>query len=139
MKLRRKYKILKKLLENHKDKTVALLRVDGKGNFVALGSKDTLYYNKEDGFNLSIPKGYPEDSKVISLEGLSKMNPDYIIFRHFPEIVNSAVEKQKTSPVWQSLNAVKKDQILFFDDSLNSESSLALQISAKNLTKAISK
>nr|WP_208461152.1 ABC transporter substrate-binding protein [Clostridium botulinum] len=129
----------KKLLENHKDKTVALLRVDGKGNFVALGSKDTLYYNKEDGFNLSIPKGYPEDSKVISLEGLSKMNPDYIIFRHFPEIVNSAVEKQKTSPVWQSLNAVKNDQILFFDDSLNSESPLALQISAKNLTKAISK
>ncbi|KEI80110.1 ABC transporter substrate-binding protein [Clostridium botulinum] len=129
----------KKLLENNKDKTVALLRVDGKGNFVALGSKDTIYYNKEDGFNLSIPKGYPEHSKVVSLEGLSKMNPDYIIFRHFPEIVNSAVEKQKTSPVWQSLNAVKKDQILFFDDSLNSESPLALKISAKNLTKAISK
>ncbi|EJO5349468.1 ABC transporter substrate-binding protein [Clostridium botulinum] len=127
------------LLENNKDKTVALLRVDGKGNFVALGSKDTLYYNKKDGLNLSKPNGYPEKGKVISLEGLSKINPDYIIFRHFPEIVKSAVEKQKSSPVWQSLKAVKKDHILFFDDSLNSESPLALQIAAKNLTKSMSK
>ncbi|NFQ84060.1 ABC transporter substrate-binding protein [Clostridium sporogenes] len=129
----------RKFLENHKDKTFALLRVDGKGNFVAVGSSNTLYYHKAHGFNLSKPNGYPEKSKVISLEGLSKMNPDYIIFRHFSNSVNSAVEKQKTSPVWQSLNAVKKDQILFVDNSLNSESPLALQIAAKNLTKAISK
>ncbi|APU59588.1 ABC transporter substrate-binding protein [Clostridium botulinum] len=129
----------RKLLENHKDKTFALLRVDGKGNFVAVGSSNTLYYDKAHGFNLSKPNGYPEKSKIISLEGLSKMNPDYIIFRHFSDSVNSAVEKQKTSPVWQSLNAVKKDQILFFDNSLNSESPLALKIAAKNLTKAISK
>jgi len=104
-----------------------------------LGSSNTIYYNENDGFNLSIPNGYPENSEVISLEALSQMNPDYIIFRHFSDSVNSAVEKQKTSPVWQSLNAVKKDQILFFDNSLNSESPLALQIAAKNLTKAISK
>ncbi|WP_315122023.1 ABC transporter substrate-binding protein [uncultured Clostridium sp.] len=129
----------REVLESHKDKTFALLRVDGKGNFVALGSNNTIYYDKTNGFNLSMPNGYPEDSNVISLEGLSKMNPDYIIFRHFPEIVDSTIEKQKSSPVWQSLNAVKKDQILFFDDSLNSESSLALQIAAKNLIKAIEK
>ncbi len=67
------------------------------------------------------------------------MNPDYIIFRHFQDIVNSAIEKEKSSPVWQSLNAVKNDNILFFDDSLNSESPLALQIAAKNLIKALSK
>ncbi len=129
----------RKLVENHKGKTFALLRVDGKGNFVAVGSSNTLYYDKTHGFNLSKSYGYPEKSQIISLEGLSKMNPDYIIFRHFSDSVNSAVEKQKTSPVWQSLNAVKNNQILFFDNSLNSESPLALQISAKNLTKAISK
>jgi len=129
----------RELLEKHKDKSFALLRVDGKGNFVAFGSSNTIYYNKDDGFNLSIPNGYPENSEVISLEGLSQMNPDYIIFRHFQDIVNSAIEKEKSSPVWQSLNAVKNDNILFFDDSLNSESPLALQIAAKNLIKALSK
>ncbi|WP_129598265.1 ABC transporter substrate-binding protein [Anaerophilus nitritogenes] len=129
----------RELLENHKDETFALLRVDGKGNFVAFGFSNTLYYNKKDGFNLSKPNGYPENSEVISLEALSQMNPDYIIFRHFPQLVNSTIQKQKSSPVWQSLNAVKNDHILFFDDSLNSESPRALQIAAKNLRKALSK
>jgi iron complex transport system substrate-binding protein len=132
-------KTTREILENHKDKTVALLRVDGKGNFVALGSSNTIYYNENDGFNLSIPNGYPENSEVISLEALSQMNPDYIIFRHFPQVVNSTIEKQESSPVWQSLNAVKNNNILFFDDSLNSESPVALQIAAKSLTKAMSK
>ncbi len=132
-------KTTREILENHKDETVALLRVDGKGNFVAFGSSNTIYYNENNGFNLSIPNGYPENSEIISLEALSQMDPDYIIFRHFPQIVNSTIEKQKSSPVWQSLNAVKNNNILFFDDSLNSESSLALQIAAKNLTKSISK
>lgn len=129
----------RELLKNHEEKTFAILRVDGKGNFVALGSNNTLYYNENDGFNLSIPNGYPKESEIISLEALSQMNPDYIIFRHFPEVVESTIDKQKSSPVWQSLNAVKNNNILVFDDFLNSESPLALKIAAENLTKAISK
>jgi iron complex transport system substrate-binding protein len=61
-------------LDKQGSKTFALLRTSGKGEFMALGSGNTLYYNKTDGFGLTIPQDYPKDSQMLSLDALSKMN-----------------------------------------------------------------
>ncbi len=125
-------------LDKQGNKTYALLRTSGKGEFVALGSGNTLYYNKTDGFGLTIPQDYPKDSQMLSLDALSKMNPDYIIFRDYPETAKAAVNAQSASAVWQSLDAVKNNRVLYFDASLNTESPLATRLSAEKLLQAAS-
>lgn len=129
----------KETLQNYKDKTFALLRVDGKGNFIALGSNGSNYYDNENGFGLTPPENYKEDVETFSLETLSQMNPDYIIFRHKEDIVNSTIDKYKDSEIWKSLNAVKNNNVLILDESLNSESPIASKLSAKKLIDAVSK
>lgn len=126
-------------LEAHKDETFAMLRIDGKGNFVAPGSITALYYDQTEGFGLTAPKGYPVEGAVLSLEALAEMNPDYIVFQHFVEVAQKAVEAEQSSEVWQSLDAVKNGNILFFDDSLNTRSPLALRIAAKGFLEAVEK
>lgn len=125
-------------LSTLKDETFALLRIDGKGNFVATGYENSIYYNKIEGFNLLVPDTYPESQEVLSLEALSQMNPDYIIFQHFLEIAQAAVESQEVSAVWKSLNAVKNNQVLFFDDSLNTGSPLAIRFASEKFMKIVS-
>lgn len=112
------------------DKTFALLRVDGKANFNAQGSKNTMYYNETAGFGLLAPAGYPEVGESLSLEGLSDMNPDYIIIQHSIDVAEAAVKEKESSKVWNSLEAVKNDHVAIFDNSLNSASILAVRLAA---------
>ncbi|WP_353095132.1 ABC transporter substrate-binding protein [Tissierella praeacuta] len=128
----------RKKLSTFKDETFALLRVDGKGNFVATGYGNSIYYNQMEGFNLLAPDTYPGSQEVLSLEALSQMNPDYIIFQHFLDVAQAAVESQESSTVWKSLNAVKNNHILFFDDSLNTGSPLAIRLASEKFIKILS-
>ncbi|MDF2921563.1 MAG: ferrichrome transporter [Paenibacillaceae bacterium] len=120
-------------------KTVALIRSTGKGEFTALGSGNTLYYNEASGFGLAIPPEYPKDSQQLSLDALSKMNPDFIIFRDYLETAEAAVKSNSSSAVWQALDAVKNNRVLYFDASLNTESPIATRLSAEKLLQAFSK
>jgi len=67
------------------DKTFALLRVDGKANFNAQGSKNTMYCNQTAGFGLLAPKGYAEGGEALTLEAV-KNNHVFI----FDNSLNSA-------------------------------------------------
>jgi iron complex transport system substrate-binding protein len=125
----------KEQLSSLENKTFALLRVDGKSNFNAQGSKNTMYYNQTAGFGLLAPKEYPEDGGALSLEGLSSMNPDYIIIQHKIDIAKAAVKDKETSKVWNSLEAVKNNHVLIFDNSLNSASILAVRLAADYFLK----
>ncbi|MFD5020428.1 ABC transporter substrate-binding protein [Paenibacillus sp. NPDC058367] len=120
----------KKKLNSLEDKTFALLRVDGKANFNAQGSKNTMYYNQTVGFGLLPPNGYPEEGGALSLEGLYSMNPDYIIIQHDMDIAKAAIKEKETSKAWNSLEAVKNNHVLIFDNSLNSASILAVRLAA---------
>ncbi|MGE7615457.1 ABC transporter substrate-binding protein [Paenibacillus sp. NPDC101420] len=120
----------KKQLNSLENKTFALLRVDGKANFNAQGSKNTMYYNQTVGFGLLPPKGYPEEGGALSLEGLYSMNPDYIIIQHDMDIAKAAIKEKETSKAWNSLEAVKNNHVLIFDNSLNSASILAVRLAA---------
>ncbi|WP_374019674.1 iron-siderophore ABC transporter substrate-binding protein [Paenibacillus thiaminolyticus] len=122
----------KERLGDLKNKSVALLRVDGKANFTAQGTKNTMYYNQTAGFGLLAPDGYPEDGAVLSLEALAEMNPDYIIIQHNLGIAKAAVREKESFAVWKSLEAVKNNHVLFFDNSLNTGSVLAIRLAADN-------
>lgn len=113
------------------DKDFALLRVSSKGGFVAQGTINTNYYNPDAGFGLKIPNGYPENNDAISLEGLVEMDPDYIIIQHTPSLAEAAIKENESLEVWKSLKAVKNDQVLIFDGSLNSMSVLSVRLAAE--------
>ncbi|MDF2663094.1 MAG: ferrichrome transporter [Paenibacillus sp.] len=112
--------------------TFAMFRIDGKANYFAPGTINTMYYIPA-GFGLLAPKGYPEDSQTISLEALSQMNPDYIIFQHDIEVAKASVKEKESLHVWKSLEAVKNGHVLFFDNSLNTASVLAVRLAAEKL------
>ncbi|SDD69962.1 iron complex transport system substrate-binding protein [Paenibacillus sp. UNCCL117] len=112
--------------------TFAMLRIDGKANYFAPGTKNTMYY-KADGFGLPAPQGYPADSQTMSLEALAQMNPDYIIFQHDIAMAKASVKEKESLNVWKSLNAVKSGHVLFFDNSLNTASVLAVRLAAEKL------
>ncbi|EPY06604.1 putative ferrichrome ABC transporter, ferrichrome-binding protein [Paenibacillus alvei TS-15] len=116
-------------------KRYALLRVDGKSNFTAQGTKNTMYYNEAAGFGLMKPNGYPEDGSVLSMEALSEMNPDYLIIQHNMDQAKAAVQEKSDLAVWKSLKAVKENHVLYFDNSLNSGSVLAIRLAAENFMK----
>ncbi|BFH23164.1 hypothetical protein J6TS7_38530 [Paenibacillus dendritiformis] len=66
------------------------------------------------------------------LEALSEMNPDYIIFQHNLDAAKASVQEKESSAVWQSLKSVKNNHVLFFDNSLNTGSVLAIRLAAEN-------
>ncbi|OPA81171.1 ferrichrome ABC transporter [Paenibacillus selenitireducens] len=122
----------KEQLGDLKNNSLALLRVDGKANFTAQGTKNTIYYNEAMGFGLKEPDGYPEDTAMLSLEALSEMNPDYIIIQHDLKVAKAAVKEKEALAVWNSLKAVKNNHVLFFDNSLNTGSVMAIRLAADN-------
>lgn len=128
----------KEQLSSLENKTFALLRVDGKANFNAQGSKNTMYYNQTAGFGLLPPKGYPEEGGALSLEGIYSMNPDFIIIQHDMDIAKAAIKDKETSNVWNSLEAVKNNHVLIFDNSLNSASILAVRLAADHFLQLAS-
>ncbi|GAS81895.1 ABC transporter substrate-binding protein [Paenibacillus amylolyticus] len=125
----------KEQLSTLENKTFALLRVDGKSNFNAQGSKNTMYYNQTAGFGLLAPEGYPEGGESLTLEGLSSMNPDYIIIQHRIDVAEAAVKDKESSKVWKSLEAVKNNHVVIFDNSLNSASILAVRLASEYFVK----
>lgn len=60
------------------------------------------------------------------------MNPDYIIFQHDLDVAKAAVQEKESSAVWQALKSVKNNHVLFFDNSLNTGSVLAIRLAAEN-------
>ncbi|MBD2845014.1 ABC transporter substrate-binding protein [Paenibacillus sp. IB182496] len=123
-----------KLGERMKD-TFALLRVGDKNAFAAQGSKNTMYYEPQSGFGLQAPEGYPEDSMALSMEALAEMDPDYIIIQHDIERARAAVKEKEELEVWKSLRAVQNDHVLYFDNSLNTGSVLAIRLAAEYLSE----
>lgn len=120
-------------LSQYKNKTVALFRTDGK-SFITRGDKD--YYET---FGITRPEGYPDEFETLSLETILGMNPDYIVFQDFIETAETFVKSQENLSVWKSLEAVKNENVFYFDDSLNTFGPLAMRLTAEKLVDMYSK
>lgn len=110
------------------DKTYSIFRTNNK-TFINTGDKK--YYET---FGLKAPKGYPEESRTtLSLETLYNMNPDIIVFQDYLDMTESFVDSLEKYSVWNELNAVKNNNVFYFDDSLNTFGPLALRHTAEKL------
>ncbi|SER26863.1 bacillibactin-binding protein [Gracilibacillus ureilyticus] len=97
------------------DKTAVAVRIRG-GN-IMIYSKDTAFNpSLYDDLELQVPEiiDGAGAQEAISLEKFSELNPDYI-FVQFAETENAdnpeALTDLESNPIWQSLQAVKEDQV----------------------------
>lgn len=128
----------KEKLKKYNDKTFVFLRPMQKGSFGIIGSKNFDHYH-ENGFDLKTPQGYPENWQETSLEGLAKLNPDYIFFQDDIQRSQDAVKQIEKDQVWQNINAVKNGHVYYLDVSLNTGSPLAIELAAKTITENLEK
>ena len=119
----------------YQDKTFGFFVINGKDAFGAYTMQTlSTFYDPEKGFGLKAPLGYPEGdgtghSKEFTLEGLAEMNPDYIIIRSntVGNKDQQDLEELATSAVWNSLTAVKNDNVYLLDRSAFSGGPLAAE------------
>ena len=97
-------------------------------------------YDKKTGLVLNGPEGYLEKSReVISLEGVSALDPDYLFI--FDNMMNSESEDYLTalgsSSVWNALKAVQNDQVYLIDRSIFSGGPISIEFGVNEILKAI--
>lgn len=71
---------------------------------------------------------------TVDLEGLSGYDPDVIIFFNYHSTVDPWLADQEQFATWNSLTAVKNDQVLVYDDAIQSLGPLAYMQLIENLT-----
>lgn len=126
----------RKQFDKYHDKTFVFLRPQSKGSFGIVGSKGFEYYHEE-GFGLKTPKDYPKEWKAVSLEGIAKLNPDYIFFQDDLKRSQEAVKQAEKDQVWKNMEAVKNGHVYYLDVSLNTGSPLAVELAAKTIKEKL--
>lgn len=127
-------------LDAYKDKTVTFLRPAGDGTFYALDDNDVSYvFDQEKGLGLKSPGQYKLDGEVVSLEGITVLDPDYIfIVDHLDNQETSMAELSKSS-VWKSLKAVKENHVYPLDVSVSTKGPLAVHYTTTQLLQSLTK
>lgn len=83
------------------------------------GSTIWTLYDAEEGLGLKAPEGLPETWQEISLEGLAELNPDHILIGVSSDSEGQAIsDEYASSTVWNSLTAVKNNQVYIIDSSI---------------------
>lgn len=99
--------------------TTALLQVRKDAVWLQGPAYAELYYS---GLGLTPPSGtLAEEGGQLSLEGLSELDPDYLLLGNFSVGDSSQpaeIEAWKDSPVWANLKAVKQQRVYAFDGQL---------------------
>jgi iron complex transport system substrate-binding protein len=122
----------KETISRHKDRTFAIFRTNGK---VFMNQGPSKYY---EAFGIARPKGFSTAYENVSLEAVAEMNPYYIVFQHNYEAAAAFVKDLNSSPVWQSIEAVKNGRIYYFDENMNSYGPLAMRLGAEKLAQIYS-
>lgn len=128
------------------DQTVAILfeRSSDVGNFVVIASEENpVWYDKDSGLGLTAPDNYPVTQETISLEGVAALNPDYIFLcgalgtaaNGYEQFYLS--EETKSSSVWQSLNAVKNENVYFLDAAVRAAGPLGIKLGIEIISESI--
>lgn len=136
-------------LSGYADKTFVFVWDLGKNTFGAFGKTATsqqAYFDKEIGFGLTPPEGYPEEYGQISLESLADFDPDYIF------IIGQLGSKESgyqqiylqegttESAIWQSLKAVKAENVYFCNSAgLNYSTPLGVKLAIETIVDSVVK
>ncbi|MDS0527397.1 ABC transporter substrate-binding protein [Clostridium sp. SHJSY1] len=115
-----------KLQEKYKNETVAVISLMKKNGYYCAKRPD--FFDPNTGLGLNAPEGYPSENKYeqISMEALSKMNPDHIFLAVFDGSEGLA-DDLKNDPVWKSLKAVKENKVHTLDGAAHATSILATE------------
>ncbi len=123
-----------------KDKTVTFLRASGDGNtFYVLDDNDVSYaFDDKSGLGLKPPGQYKLEGDVVSLEGVTVLDPDYIFLVDYLDNVDTTLAELNKSKVWNSLKAVKAKHVYPLDVSISTKGPLAVEYTTKELLRVLS-
>ena len=125
-------------LADYNDKTFAFLRFDGSKGFIVYVLD--FVYSKEAGLGLSAPEGYIDQGRTtITLEGVTELNPDYLFIYNdaLNDIDESYIEELKNNSVWNSLEAVKNNNVHLIDRSTYSGGPLSISYGVDAILDAL--
>ncbi|NRS20167.1 ABC transporter substrate-binding protein [Brevibacillus sp. HB1.4B] len=127
-------------LAKHKDKSVTFLRATGDGStFYVLDDNDVSYaYDQETGLGMKSPGQYKLEGDVISLEGVTVLNPDYIFVVDHADRMDTTMAELNQSKVWQSLKAVKEKHVFPLDVSISTKGPLAIKYATNRVLEYMS-
>ncbi|MGN7471453.1 AraC family transcriptional regulator [Brevibacillus sp. SAFN-007a] len=122
-----------------KDKTVTFLRASGDGStFYVLDDNDVSYaFDEKSGLGLKPPGPYKLEGDVVSLEGVTVLDPDYIFLVDYLDNMDTTLAELNKSKVWQSLKAVKANQVYPLDVSISTKGPLAVEHTTRELLRVL--
>lgn len=122
-----------------KDKTVTFLRASGDGStFYVLDDNDVSYaFDEKSGLGLKPPGQYKLEGDVVSLEGITVLDPDYIFLVDYLDNMDTTLAELNKSKVWQSLKAVKANHVYPLDVSISTKGPLAVEYTTKELLRVL--
>lgn len=135
-------------LSAYSDKTFVVAWDNGKNTLYAFGSDATsqqAYFDKEIGFGLTPPQGYPKEAGQISLEAVTDLNPDYIFIvgtlgSEETGYAATYLEKDtEESSVWKSLKAVQSGNVHFLDPACVTGSPLGVKLAIETIADSVVK
>ncbi|MGG1532330.1 AraC family transcriptional regulator [Brevibacillus agri] len=126
-------------LATKKDKTVTFLRASGDGStFYVLDDNDVSYaFDEKSGLGLKPPGQYKLEGDVVSLEGITVLDPDYIFLVDYLDNMDTTLAELNKSKVWQSLKAVKANHVYPLDVSISTKGPLAVEYTTKELLRVL--
>ncbi len=125
-------------LASYSDKTFAFLSMDSSKEFVVYVLD--FVYNKEAGLGLNAPGDYLDMGRTtISLEGISEFNPDYLFIYNnaLNDTDESYIEELRSNSVWNSLEAVKNNNVHLIDRSAFSGGPLSIRYGIDAISEAL--
>lgn len=133
----------RKSLKSIEGQTVALIKTwDGKSYYIE-SPKDPSYvyaFDKELGLGLTPDPSFVEMAgKNVSVEGLSKIQADYIFLEADISLNETILKDLENNSVWNSLKAVKNGNVHFLDISAITGGPLATEYGVSSIIEALSK
>lgn len=128
----------KKELADYNDKTFAFLRFDGSKGFIVYVLD--FVYGKDAGLGLNAPEGYIEQGRTtIGLEGVAELNPDYLFIYNnvLDDTDESYLEELNNNSVWNSIEAVKNNNVHLIDRSAYSGGPLSISYGINAILEAL--
>ncbi len=125
-------------LTSYSDKTFAFLSMDSSKGFVVYVLD--FIYNKEAGLGLNAPGDYLDKGRTtISLEGIAEFNPDYLFIYNnaLNDMDESYIEELSNNSVWNSLEAVKNNNVHLIDRSAFSGGPLSISYGINAILEAL--
>ncbi|MDR1014224.1 MAG: ABC transporter substrate-binding protein [Coriobacteriales bacterium] len=114
-------------------KTVVMLSVMGKDRYFSARRGE--FYDPALGLGFTAPTGYPEFGagyQQVPLETLAEMNPDILFLAVFNGD-EAIAEELQSSPVWQTIQAVKDGMVFTIDGAAHSTSIVSTEYTADKM------